>query len=116
LRPTRNNRIRQWIWCGSAPGSQPGLLDQAAAIPARALDIAQQNHDRAAEMLALYAQSAAAGYGGDVQMDLSCMRQADDIDPAAVPGQIARRCIYGLTAALYEASELDPHCATVTAG
>ena len=67
-------------------------------------------------MLALYAQSAAAGYGGDVQMDLSCMRQADDIDPAAVPGQIARRCIYGLTAALYEASELDPHCATVTAG
>ena len=58
-------------------------------------------------MLALYTQSAAAGYGGDVQMDLSGMRQARDIDTVAVPSQIARRCIYGLAIALYEASELD---------
>jgi DNA-binding CsgD family transcriptional regulator len=84
-----------------------GLLDQAAATAARALDIARHNHDPAAEMLALYAQSAAASYGGDVQTDLSCMRQAGDIDPAAVPGQTVRRCIYGLTIALNEASELD---------
>jgi len=84
-----------------------GLLDQAAATAARALDIARQNHDPAAEMLALYAQSAAASYRGDVQLDLSCMRQAGDIDPAAVPGQIARRCVFGLTNALCQASELD---------
>jgi hypothetical protein len=44
-------------------------------------------------MLALYAQEAAAACAGDGQLDLSGMRQAGDIDPAAVPGQIARRCI-----------------------
>jgi len=32
---------------------------------------------------------------------------ASHIDPAAAPGQIARRCIYGPAIALYEASELD---------
>jgi non-specific serine/threonine protein kinase len=84
-----------------------GRLDDAAATAARALDIARQDHDPAAEMLALYAQGAAASYGGDGQLDLSCMRQAGDIDPAAVPGQIARRCIFGLTDALCLASELD---------
>jgi DNA-binding NarL/FixJ family response regulator len=84
-----------------------GLLSEAAATAAHALDIARQSHDLAAEMLALYAQGAAAGYGGDSQLDLSCMCQAGDIDPAAVPGQIARRCIYGLTIALREASELE---------
>jgi predicted ATPase/DNA-binding CsgD family transcriptional regulator len=84
-----------------------GLLNEAAATAARAVDIARHTRDPAAEMLALYAQSAAAGYGDDVQTDLSCMRQAGDIDPAAVPGQIARRCIYGLAIALYEVSELD---------
>jgi predicted ATPase/DNA-binding CsgD family transcriptional regulator len=83
-----------------------GLLNEAAVTAARALDIARQNHDPAAEMLALYAQGAAASYGGDGQLDLSCMRQADDIDPAVVPGQIARRCVFGLTVALCEASEL----------
>ena len=47
----------------------------------------------AAEMLALYAQEAAAASAGDGQLDLSGMRQAGDIDPAALPGHIARRCI-----------------------
>jgi hypothetical protein len=74
-------------------GSSGTGLNEAAATAAHALDIARQNHDPAAEMLALYAQEAAAACAGDGQLDLSGMRQAGDIDPAAVPGQIARRCI-----------------------
>jgi hypothetical protein len=90
-----------------ASGSSGTGLNEAAATAAHALDIARQNHDPAAEMLALYAEGAAAAYAGDGQLDLSCMRQAGDIDPAAVPGQIARRCIFGLTVVLCEASELN---------
>lgn len=81
--------------------------NEAAATAAHALDIARQNHDSAAEMLALYAQEAAAACAGDGQLDVSGMRQAGDIDPAAVPGQIARKAHFGLTVALCEASELD---------
>jgi hypothetical protein len=76
-----------------ASGSSGTGLNEAAATAAHALDIARQNRDPAAEMLALYAQEAAAACAGDGQLDLSGMRQAGDIDPAAVPGQIARRCI-----------------------
>lgn len=76
-----------------ASGSSGTGLNEAAATAAHALDIARQNHDPAAEMLALYAQEAAAACAGDGQLDLSRMRQAGDIDPAAVPGHIARRCI-----------------------
>ena len=83
-----------------------GHLDEAAATAARARVRAAEPRPRGGDACPLRA-SAVAGYGGDVQMDLSGMRQASHIDPVAVPGQIARRCIYGLAIALYQASELD---------
>jgi hypothetical protein len=90
-----------------ASGSSGTGLNEAAATAAYALDIARKNHDPAAEILALYAHEAAAACVGDGQLHLSGMRQAGDIDPAAVPGQIAPQVDFGLAVAVCEASELN---------
>jgi hypothetical protein len=57
-----------------ASGSSGTGLNEASATAADTLDIARQKHDPAAEMLALYAQEAAAACAGDGQLDLSGMR------------------------------------------
>lgn len=90
-----------------ASGSSGTGLNEAAATAAYALDIARKNHDPTAEILALYAHEAAAACAGDGQLHLSGMRQAGDIDPAAVPGQIAPQVDFGLAVAVCEASELN---------
>ena len=85
-----------------------GRLEEAAATAARALAAALSSHDREAEMLALYARAATADYAGEVQMALSYMQQAADIDPAVVSGETARRCIAGLVIVLIDANDLEP--------
>jgi predicted ATPase/DNA-binding CsgD family transcriptional regulator len=84
-----------------------GQLELASATAARALAAARLSRDREAEMLALYALAATADYAGDVATALSCMQEGAAIDPAAVCGETARRCIAGLTIVLLDAADLD---------
>ena len=59
----------------------------------------------AGEARALSALMCAAGYTGDHQGALTWMRQAQRIDPANLPGKVARACSYQLAVAFLKAGD-----------
>ena len=61
----------------------------------------------AGEAAALMQLSLAAYYAGDLENAVDWARQACRIDPAAIPGWVARTCGCMLTIALIEAGEVD---------
>jgi predicted ATPase/DNA-binding CsgD family transcriptional regulator len=83
-----------------------GQLPQAAEEAGRALTLAREAGFPAGQARALYFLGAAAAGAGDVGEGVSWSRQTQLIDPATIPGSLARRCVIGLTMALMEAAEL----------
>jgi predicted ATPase/DNA-binding CsgD family transcriptional regulator len=80
---------------------------EAAAQEARdALTLARQIGDQTGEARALRLLGLAANYGGDSEASLEWLRQAQRVDPAAIPGSALRECVSMLTLALFEAGEL----------
>ena len=61
---------------------------------------------RPARRMALIGARLRRYYAGDAEKALEWARQAQRIDPAAIPGWIARRCDVAMTAALIEAGEV----------
>jgi hypothetical protein len=73
----------------------------------RAVGLARKTGYLAGEALALANLSLGAYYAGDLQNALACARQARHIDPAGIPGWIARRCNDFLIMVLLETGDLS---------
>jgi predicted ATPase/DNA-binding CsgD family transcriptional regulator len=83
-----------------------GRHSEGAQDADRALDMAQEIGYLAGEARALVNLSFAASYAGDAAKAMSWARQAQQIDPAAIPGWVARGCCYVLALALTEANDV----------
>lgn len=91
-----------------------GQVPEAAEKGRRALAMAHDRGDPAGEASALFWLAIAADYGGDVQGAGSWLRQAQQIDQAAIPGWIARPCTRRLALVLDEigeAADAQRYCA-----
>jgi predicted ATPase/DNA-binding CsgD family transcriptional regulator len=80
-------------------------VPEAAQDARRALAVARECGYPAGEALALKELSWACNYAGDAGAALEWARQAQRIDPAGIPGWIARGCDVTLTTALLEAGQ-----------
>jgi DNA-binding CsgD family transcriptional regulator len=83
-----------------------GRIPEAASEAGRALELARELDYPAGKARALHALGGAAGYAGDHDASLAWLRQAQKIDPASLPGPLARRCAIGLAIALTEVGNL----------
>ncbi len=88
--------------CLANLGSAAAAADEARA----ALTLARELGDQAGEARALRLLGLTAYYGGDNEGSLEWLRQAQRIDPAAIPGSALRECVSMLTLALLEAGDL----------
>ena len=79
-----------------------GRVTEAAGEARRALELARELGYPAGEGRALHVLGGAAGYAGDPQAGVAWLRQAQQIDPAGLPGQLIRRCAIGLANLLCE--------------
>ena len=79
-----------------------GRGTEAAGEARRALELARELGYPAGEARALHVLGGAAGYAGDPQAGVAWLRQAQQIDPAGLPGQLIRRCAIGLANLLCE--------------
>jgi non-specific serine/threonine protein kinase len=84
-------------------GDNPGAVDDAR----RALAVARELGDATSELLALTALSATAYYTGDAAQALDWTRQARELLPLDLPGDVARWCHYVVAMVLTEIGELD---------
>ena len=84
-----------------------GHLEEAAQEADHALALARQLGDACAEVEALFWLAAPASYAGDHETALACMRQAQRIDPAGVPGVFVRGCHFVLAGTLVETGEFE---------
>ena len=75
-------------------------------MPAVPLALAREIGYPAGETLALANLSLGAYYAGDMQDAVAWARQAQRIDPAGIPGWIARRCQFDLIVALIETGDM----------
>jgi non-specific serine/threonine protein kinase len=82
-----------------------GRIPEAAEDARRALAAARDIGYLAGEAMALLDLGAAAYYAGDPENALACARQAQRIDPAVIPGWVARRCSHFLAFAMFEAGQ-----------
>ena len=73
----------------------------------RAVDLARELGYPAGEALALANLSLSVYYAGDLEDAVACARQAQQIDPAGIPGWIARRCNDFLLLVLLESGDLS---------
>ena len=80
-------------------------IPEAAEDARCALAAAREIGYLAGEAMALLDLAAAAYYAGDPENALACARQAQRIDPADIPGWVARRSSHFLAYALFEAGE-----------
>jgi DNA-binding CsgD family transcriptional regulator len=80
-------------------------IPEAAGEARRALALARELNYPAGQALALYVLGGAAHYLGDHDNGLAWLRQAQEIDSAALPGATARRCEIGLAIGLMSAGE-----------
>jgi predicted ATPase/DNA-binding CsgD family transcriptional regulator len=80
-------------------------IPEAAEDARRALALAREIGYLAGEAMALLDLAAAAYYAGDPDNALVWARQAQRIDPADIPGWVARRSSHFLAFALFEAGE-----------
>jgi predicted ATPase/DNA-binding SARP family transcriptional activator/DNA-binding CsgD family transcriptional regulator len=102
---------------GPSPALADGLTGRSAALrnldripeaaedARRALALARGIGYLAGEAMALLDLAAAAYYAGDPDNALAWARQAQRIDPADIPGWVARRSRHFLAYALFEAGE-----------
>jgi predicted ATPase/DNA-binding CsgD family transcriptional regulator len=93
-------------------GDIPGAVDDAR----RALALARELTDATSELLALTALSVAASYAGDAAEALDRTRQAQELLPLDIPGDVARWCHYVVALALTKIGELDSARRVCTAG
>jgi non-specific serine/threonine protein kinase len=84
-------------------GNIPGAVDDARL----ALALARELGDPASELLALTALSVTVYYAGDAAEALDWTRQAQELLPLDLPGDVARWCHYILAMVLTEIGELD---------
>ncbi len=104
--------------CGPSPALADGLAGRSAALlnvgripegaedARRALAVARELGYPAGEALGLMHIGLAASYTGDLENALAWARQAQRIDPATIPGWVARLCDAFLTDVLIEAGEV----------
>jgi hypothetical protein len=95
-----------------------GRVPEAAQEGRRALAMARELGDPAGEASALFWLAIAADYGDDFRGAASWLRQAQQIDQAAIPGWIARPCTRWLAAVLDqtgEAADAQRYCADALA-
>ncbi len=93
-----------------------GRVSDAALEAERALDLARALGYREGEARALCWLGASAYYAGDHAACLARWREAQRIDPAAIPGSLVRRSTFFLAIALADAGELAEarqHCGRV---
>jgi predicted ATPase/DNA-binding CsgD family transcriptional regulator len=83
-----------------------GRIPEAASEASRALAVARELRYPAGEALAFCQLGSAAFYAGDIENALAWARQAQRVDPASIPGWVARRCGDFFTMALVEAGEV----------
>jgi predicted ATPase/DNA-binding CsgD family transcriptional regulator len=93
-------------------GDIPGAVDDAR----RALVVARELADPASELLALTSLSVTAHYAGDSKEALDWTRQARELLPLDVPGDITRWSHYVLAMVLTETGELDSARTVCAAG
>jgi hypothetical protein len=77
-------RARAWL--------SLGRFSDAADDTRRALSVARDHSYHAAEAIALLALSWAASYSGDIGEHLTWSQRAQQVDPASIPGHVARMC------------------------
>ncbi len=94
--------------------SNLGRLAEAVQEASRALALARELADPAGEARALRLLGLTAHYAGDIDASLDWLRQAQRIDPAAIPGRVLRECTSMLILALIEVRELDEARRTCT--
>jgi predicted ATPase/DNA-binding CsgD family transcriptional regulator len=83
-----------------------GRSHEGAEDARRGLVMAREMGDLTGEVLALIAISQAAYFAGEFEEAVQWARQARQIDPASLPGEVARECSLRLTVALIEAGHL----------
>jgi non-specific serine/threonine protein kinase len=93
-------------------GDIPGAVDDAR----RALVVARELADPASELLALTALSVTAHFGGDAKEALDWTRQAQQLLPLDLPGDITRWCHYVLAMVLAGIGEVDSARSVCAAG
>jgi non-specific serine/threonine protein kinase len=81
-------------------------VPEAVQTARRALALAWELGYPAGEALALKELSYVAHFSGDIGASLDWAQQACQIDPASIPGPVARRCVDALTLALMESGEV----------
>jgi non-specific serine/threonine protein kinase len=80
-------------------------IPEAAAEARHALALAKDLGDLAGQTYALHVITAAALYARDFDDALAWARQSQRIDPAAIPGALARKCMTTLADTLQDAGE-----------
>ena len=83
-----------------------GRVPEAVENARRAVALAGELRYPAAEALALIELCTVTQYGGDFETSLELAQQACRIDPAGIPGWIARWCVSCLTIALSETGQV----------
>jgi len=83
-----------------------GRFREAAQDGRRSLSLAQELGYPVGQVLALMNLSIAAYYVSDLDEAVAWIRQAQAIDPAVIPGWVARVCYPVITGVLIEAGEL----------
>jgi DNA-binding CsgD family transcriptional regulator len=81
-------------------------VPEAVQTARKALALARELGYPAGEARALTELSYAAYYSGEVEACLGWAQQACQIDPASIPGGVARECVYALTVALMESGDV----------
>ncbi len=95
-----------------------GRFSEAADDARRASELAPETCDPAAEAMAAWSVGFAAYCTGDPGTALSWMRRACQVDPADIPGWLARLCAWLLATMLFEVGDLaaaQHGCAAVLA-
>ena len=83
-----------------------GRSQEGTADARRGLAMAGDLGDPTSQAVALVTMSQAAYFAGDFDAAVQWARQAHRIDPARIPGELARECSLRLTVALIEAGNL----------
>jgi predicted ATPase/DNA-binding CsgD family transcriptional regulator len=83
-----------------------GRSQEGTADAGRGLAMASDLDDPTSQAVALVTMSQAAYFAGDFDAAVQWARQAHRIDPARIPGELARECSLRLTVALIEAGNL----------
>jgi predicted ATPase/DNA-binding CsgD family transcriptional regulator len=84
-----------------------GRFSDAADEARRALSLAIDDSYPTAEAIALLALSWVASYSGDVREHLTWSQRARQVDPASIPGHVARMCQFAHASAQIQSGGTD---------